>query len=196
MKLSATLRPLLRAPGFTAAAVAAIALATGASTAMFSVVYSVVLRPLPFPHPSQLYSVSQFYPSFRQNIVPSAVYLDWRDRVAGGNDRSTRLAAYSMGDYTYSAGDLAERLPAAMVSADFFRVLGVQPVRGRTFSDAEDFPGSDAVALVRENFPASPGAPIVLDGRRYTVIGTLPAAFAFPPGVRGPKLPLLVRPPV
>ncbi|HTX40043.1 MAG TPA: ADOP family duplicated permease [Bryobacteraceae bacterium] len=185
--LSTTLRPLLHAPGFTATAVAAIALATGASTAVFSLAYSVVLRPLPFPDPSHLYSVSQFYPSFNQNIVPSPVYLDWRDRVATSAEQTARIAAYSMGDYTYSGGAAdgpAERLPAAMVSADFFRVLGVSPVRGRTFTAAEDFPGSDAVALVREGFPTPPGSAIALDGRRYIVIGTLPAAFAFPPGVR------------
>src|SRR5580693_7802781 len=113
-QLSATLRSLLRAPGFTATAVAAIALSSSASTAVFSLVYSVVLRPLPFPDPSHLYSVTQFYPSANQNIVPSPVYLDWHDRIAG---TEARLAAYSMGDYTYSSGDLAERVPAAMVTA-------------------------------------------------------------------------------
>src|SRR5580658_9931429 len=141
MTISATLRPLWRAPAFTATAVAAIALATGASTAVFSLVYSVVLRPLPFPDPSHLYSVSQFYPSFNQNIVPSPVYLDWRDRMGPGGHASARLAAYSMGDYTYTAGDLAERLPAAMVTAEFFDVLGVHPARGRTFTASEDRPG-------------------------------------------------------
>ncbi len=186
--LSITLRPLLRAPAFTATALAAIALATGASTAVFSLVYSVVLRPLPFPDPSHLYSVSQFYPSFNQNIVPSPVYLGWRDRVSA----PARMAAYSMGDYTYAAGGAslgaplgpAERLPAAMVTAEFFDVLGVHPARGRTFTGAEDRPGTDDVALVREGFPAAMGSRIALDGRPYTVIGTLPAGFQFPPGVQ------------
>src|SRR5580704_17501547 len=118
MTISVTLRPLMRAPAFTATALAAIALATGASTAVFSLVYSVVLRPLPFPDPSHLYSVSQFYPSFSQNIVPSPVYLDWRDRVASPigqpKGQPTRMAAYSTGDYTYLAGDLTQRLPASM----------------------------------------------------------------------------------
>ena len=174
------LRPLLRAPAFTATALAAIALATGASTAVFSLVYSVVLRPLPFPDPAHLYSVTQFYPSANQNIVPSPVYFDWRDRVSA----PARMAAYSMGDYTWSAGDVAERLPAAMVTAGFFDVLAVHPARGRTFTAAEDRPGSDAVALVAEGFPAAPGSRITLDGRPYTVIGTLAPASQFPPGVK------------
>ncbi len=182
------LRPLVRAPGFTCTAIGAIALATGASTAVFSLVYSVVLRPLPFPDPQHLYSVTQFYPSFNQNLVPSPQYLDWHDRVAGPAGRSVRMAAYSMGDYTYSAAGRsagpAERLPAAMVTAEYFEVLGVRPIRGRTFSGEEDRPGSDGVALVRETFPAALGARITLDGRPYTVIGDLPAAFAFPPGVQ------------
>jgi len=174
------LSPLLRAPGFTATAVAAIALATGASTAVFSLVYSVVLRPLPFPDPDHLYSVTQFYQAFNQSIVPSPVYLDWRDRVQA----PARMAAYSMGDYTYAAGDLAERLPAAMVTAGFFDVLGMRPARGRSFTEVEDRPGNDAVVLVREGFPMQPGGRIVLDGRSYNVIGTVAGDLAFPPGVQ------------
>jgi len=185
------LRPLLRAPGFTAAALAVIALATGANTAIFSLVYSVVLRPLPFPDPAHLYSVTQYYPAYRQSVVPSPVYLDWHDRVTGGPSSrlgGRRLAAYSMGDYTFSSGDLTERLPAAMVTSDFFTVLGVGVARasgaGRLFTPADDRPGADPVALVREGFPAAPGAHITLDGRPYTVAGTLPAGFQFPPGVQ------------
>ena len=179
-----TVRLLLRAPGFTATAVGAMALATGASTAVFSLVYSVVLRPLPFPDPSHLFSVSQFYPAFNQNIVPSPVYLDWHDRVKGPGGNTARMAAYSMGDYTYSAGDVAERLPAAMVSAGFFEVLGVHPARGRLFTAAEDRPGSDDVVLVRDGFPGALGSRISLDGRPYTVIGGMPRGFQFPPGVQ------------
>lgn len=174
------LRTLLRARGFTTAAVAAIALSTGAGTAVFSLVYSVVLRPLPFPDPAHLYSVTQFYPSFNQNLVPSPVYLDWHDRVHA----PARLAAYSMGDYTYTSVDFAERVQAALVTAGYFDVLGVQPSRGRAFTAAEDRPHFDAVALVAEGFPAALGSRLLLDGRPYTVIGTLPAAAQFPPGVR------------
>jgi putative ABC transport system permease protein len=93
-----------------------------------------------------------------------------------------------MGDYTYTTGGaplgLAERLPAAMVTAEFFDVLGVHAARGRTFTAAEDRPGTDDAALVREGFPAALGSRIALDGRPYTVIGTLPAGFQFPPGVQ------------
>jgi hypothetical protein len=71
------LRLLRRSPGFTATTILVIALATGANTAVFSLVYSVVFRPLPFPEPSRLVSVSQFYPALNQSVVSSPTYLDW-----------------------------------------------------------------------------------------------------------------------
>jgi predicted permease len=181
-------RALRRSPGFTATALAALALATGANSAVFSLVYSVILRPLPFPAPSRLVSVTQFYPSFRQSAVIGATFLDWRD----GLGSPTRLAAYSMGDYTVSGADSAERLTAALVSKEYFDVLGVKPLAGRTFTAEEDRPGNDAVAIIAESYwrdrlggdPDVTRHRIEMDGRWRQVVGVLRASGQFPPGTR------------
>ena len=181
-------RALRRSPGFTWTALAALALATGANSAVFSLVYSVVLRPLPFPAPSRLVSITQFYPSFKQSAVIAATYLDWRD----GLGSLTRLAAYSMGDYTVSGAAAAERLTAALVSKEFFEVLGVKPSVGRTFTAEEDKPGNDAVAMVSEGYWRDRLSSdrdvmrhrIEMEGRSYQVVGVLSASGQFPPGAR------------
>src|ERR1035437_4313101 len=181
-------RALRRSPRLTATALAALALATGANSAVFSLVYSVVLRPLPFPAPSRLVSITQFYPSFKQSAVIAATYLDWRD----GRGSLTRLAAYSMGDYTVSGAAAAERLTAALVSKEFFEVLGVKPSVGRTFTAEEDKPGNDAVAMVSEGYWRDRLSSdrdvmrhrIEMEGRSYQGVGVLSASGQFPPGAR------------
>ena len=190
-------RLLRQSPGFTLTALLAIALATGANTAVFSMVYSVVLRPLPFPDPSRLVSITRFYPEFNQSVVTSPTYFDWR----AGGEGAVRSAAYSMGDYTLSIGESAERIPAALVSSEFFEVLGIRPRWGRTFSADEDKPGGPAVAIVSEGFAkerldGSAGIlnrRLELDGRSFTIMGVMPAAFAFPPAVRV-WIPLALNP--
>jgi predicted permease len=180
--LRLSVRLLRRRRGFAAAALAVIALATGASTAVFSVVYSVVLRPLPFPAPDRLVSVTQFYPSFKENVVTGPVYFDWLD----GASRFASLAAYSVGQYTLTGGEFAESIPVARVSHQFFDCLGVHASNGRTFSAEEDRPGSDGVVVVSRSFWN--GRPrrdsLELEGRSYRVIGELPASFDFPPATR------------
>jgi putative ABC transport system permease protein len=181
-------RLLRQRPGFTLTALLALSLATGANTAVFSLVYSVVLRPLPFPEPSRLVSITEFYPLFNQSVVTSPAYFDWRD----GNAGAARLAAYSMSDYTLTTGDVAERIPAALVSYEFFNVLGIRPKWGRIFSEAEDRPGADGVVIVSEGFWSERmgrdasvlSHRIELDGRSYTIVGVMPESFGFPPAVR------------
>src|SRR5579872_427776 len=94
--LRVSVRKLKRSRGFTAAALTVIALATGANTAVFSLLYSVLLRPLPFPSPGRLVSATQFYPSFQETVVTAPVYFDWLE----GAGNSASLAAYSIGQYT------------------------------------------------------------------------------------------------
>src|SRR3989442_12535552 len=139
-------RLLRRSPGFTVTAILAIALATGANTAVFSLVYSVVFRPLPFPEPSRLVSVTQFYPTLNQSVVSSPTYLDWSE----GSSGLVHLAAYSMGDYTLTTGDMADRIAGGLVTHEFFDLLGVRPIQGRNFSATEDRPGTEGVAIVSE----------------------------------------------
>ncbi len=190
-------RLLRKSPGFTLPALLAIALATGANTAVFSLVYSVVLRPLPFPDPSRLVSITQFHPLFNQSAVTSPTYFEWQDGSAG----AARMAAYSMGDYALRTGEAASRVPAALVTHEFFDVLGIRPRWGRTFSASEDRPGSDGVAIVSEGFWSGRlgnGAGLLdrrieLDGRSYTIVGVLPGSFAFPPAVQV-WIPLALNP--
>src|SRR5258706_11341635 len=171
-------RLLLRSPGFTLMALLSIALATGANTAVFSLVYSVVFRPLPFPEPSRLVSVTQFYPLFNESVVPSPTYFNWR----AGSSGLAHLAAYSMGEYTLTNGAVADRVAAGLVTHEFFDVLGVRPKQGRSFSEAEDRPAANDVVIVSETF--SKERRIELDGRSYTVVDVMREAFAFPPGVQ------------
>jgi putative ABC transport system permease protein len=181
------LRLLRRNPGFTATAILVIALATGANTAVFSLVYSVVFRPLPFPEPSRLVSVTQFYPALNQSVVSSPTYLDWGD----GSSGLAHLAAYSMADYTLTAGNVADRIAVGLVTHEFFDLLGVRPIQGRSFSATEDRPGAEGVAMVSEGFSRERFGgdralrrKIELDGKTYNVIGVIPDALAFPPGIR------------
>jgi predicted permease len=180
--LRLSVRLLRRSRGFAAAALTAIALATGANTAVFSLVYSVVLRPLPFPAPERLASITQFYPSFKETVVTAPVYFDWLE----GAVHSASLAAYSFGQYTLTGGALAESVPVARVSHQFFEVLGAHPWTGRTFASEEDRPGSDGVVIVAQSFwNARPHRDsLELEGRTYRIVGVMPAAFAFPPGAR------------
>jgi len=181
-------RALRRSPGFTATALAALALATGVNAAVFSLVYSVVLRPLPFPDPARLVSITQYYPSYKQSAVIGASFLDWRD----GLRPPARVAAYSLGDYTISGADAAERVTVALVSKEYFATLGARFVVGRGFTATEDTPGNDAVAIVGESYwrermggdgdLARHG--VEMDGRRRQVVGVLAESSQFPPGAR------------
>ena len=180
--LRLSVRLLRRNCGFTAAALAVIALSTGAGTAVFSLVYSVVLRPLPFPAPDRLVSLTQFYASFKENVVTGPVFFDWLD----GASQFASLAAYSAGQYTLTGGGFAESVPVARVSHQFFDCLGVRPESGRTFAGLEDRPGSDGVVVVSRRFWN--GRPrrdaLELEGRSYRVIGEMPETFAFPPATQ------------
>ena len=175
--LKLAVRLLARGRGFTAAALAVIALATGASSAVYSLVYSVVLRPLPFPAPDQLVSITQFYPAFKENVVTAPVYFDWVD----GASNLAVMAAYSVGEYTLAGGDEAEGVSAARVSPEFFDCLGARSDSGRTFAGRED--GAIVVSRSFWNGRARRDS-LELDGRLYRVIGEMPASFNFPPGAR------------
>jgi predicted permease len=176
-------RALSREPGFTALAILALALGIGATTAMFTVVDSVLLRPLPYGRPDRLV-VALHGPAATAPVSP-ADFLDYR-RAA----RSfTGLAAAQAWGATLGGGERPERLAGLQVSADLFDVLGVAPQLGRSFATGEDERGRNRVAVLshrlwRRQFSSDPaivGRSIPLDGEPYTVIGVMPEWFRFAP---------------
>jgi putative ABC transport system permease protein len=177
------LRSLRRTPGFTAAAVVTLALGIGVNTAIFSVVNGVLLNPLPYPGPDQLvalYSRTADGPRFSSSY-PN--FLDWvRD-----NRSFSDLAAFRPDELNLIGLGQPERVPAEMVSASFFRLLGVQPILGRTFLATDDQLGAAPVALISENFwqrkfgssPSAIGQTLTLSGTVYVIIGVIPATFQY-----------------
>jgi putative ABC transport system permease protein len=137
------LRTMRRSPGFTAVAVAALALGIGANTAIFTVVNSVILEPLPYPQPDRLVRLGRKYPGGHgySNSIPK--YMVWRQ-----NDVFESMALYDFGalGMNLGSGDRPEPVKGMHVSADFFRVFGGQTTFGRTFTEAEDSPGGPSVA--------------------------------------------------
>src|SRR3954452_6440149 len=175
------LRTLRKSPGFAAAAVGILALGIGANTALFSVVDAVLLRPLPFPEPGRMMRLEEAPPPPTASLKAAspADYFDWRAQ----SHAFAALAAYRGGSLTLTGGQEPEALTAATVMGEFFSVLAIQPVLGRVFAPGEEEPGHDDVvilsqALWQSRFGADPrvlGRGLVLDGRRHTVVGVMPA---------------------
>ena len=180
------LRTLRRAPLFSALALLTLALGIGATAAIFTVVRSVLLRPLLFPDPDSLYVVS-YVPPGTYWLYPGMSdrgYLDFRDA-----SRTFRaLATFASAESTLTGAGDATRLHGAAVTTDFFRVLGVSAARGRTFGPEADRAGEDKVVLIgdslwRDRFGADPGLvnrTVLLNAMPYRVVGILPPGFNYP----------------
>src|SRR2546430_9061023 len=142
-------RALRRTPAFAAVAVATLALAIGASSAMFTVVDSVLLRPLPFRDPGRLYAVSYLPTNLPFELPPGLadrLFLEYRRHDL----RFERVTGYQRQELTLSGAGDATRLPGARASATFFAVLGVQPALGRGFTPEEDEAGNDHVVILSD----------------------------------------------
>jgi putative ABC transport system permease protein len=177
------LRTSLKHPGFTAVAVFALALGIGANTAIFSVINSVLLKPLPFSAPDQIVTVWNTAEKEDQFDVTYPDFMDWRER----QQSFELLAAYSSRDFTLTGAGEPVRLRGAMVTSDLFPLLGVQPKQGRFFLPEEDRPGVRAAILShrmwQEHFAADPNIceqAITLHGQIYDVVGVMPQTFSFP----------------
>jgi predicted permease len=176
-------RAVFREPGFALLAVLALALGIGATTAMFTVVDSVLLRPLAFEDPERL--VVALHGSNANGPVSPADYLDYR-RSARSFERLSAAQAWGG---TLGGGERPERINGLQVSTDLFDLLGVAPLAGRTFLQGEDEPGRDRAlvlthALWQRRFGADPsiiGRPISLDSQPYVVVGVMPPGFRFAP---------------
>ena len=186
------LRILRRSPVFTTVAVGTLALGIGANSAIFSVVNAVLLQPLPFPDTRSLVSVWD-----GGHSLAEFTYI--RDR-----SRTLETVATYMPNYGVSLSGVGDplRLTSAQVSAGFFDVLRVPPMRGRFFQAGDDGPGADRVvvishALWRDRFGSDPGIigrPIELDGMSRQVVGVAPPGFTFPSSDTRIWVPLLIDP--
>ena len=176
-------RTLRAAPMFTIAALATLALGIGANTAIFSVVNGLLLKPLPYPDSDRLVWISEMSPDQQNQPVTGAHFLEWQE----SSSTLEQIAAYNDGNATLTGAGEPERLDCGMVSADFFRLLGVQPLLGRDFLESEDRPDGGTVAILshdlwRRRFNADPdviGRSIALDDHSYTIVGVLPRSFHF-----------------
>jgi predicted permease len=175
------LRMLVKSPGFTVVAIATLALGIGANTALFSVINGVLLSPLPFPQPDQLVTLHENKPNFEGGSVSYPNFRDWQKE-----NRTFSSLALARG-YGFSLTGIgeAEQVNGEFISSDFFSVLGVKPVMGRTFAQDEERVGAGPVALIsaglwQRKFSSAPnilGKNITLDGRDYTIVGVIPASF-------------------
>jgi predicted permease len=172
---------LRKNPGFTAIAMLTLALAIGANTALFSVVNSVLLNPLPYPHPEELVTIHESKPNFNTGSVSYPNFLDWQ------KDNQTLSSMAVSRSYSFSLTGIgqAEQVPAQLVTSDFFPILGVKPVAGRAFLRSDDQIGAPPVALISAGFwerkfgsaPDAIGKSLKLDGKGYTVVGVIPSDF-------------------
>jgi putative ABC transport system permease protein len=178
------LRMLLKAPGFTIVAVLTLTLGIGANTAIFSVVNSVLLRPLPYDEADKLMLLSERSPQLEGMSISYPNFLDWRQQQSSFE----HIAVFRRQSYNLTGTGEPERLVAGQVSAEMFPALRVQPARGRTFTAEEDKPGAELVTVLshglwQRRFGSDEnilGQTLNLNGKQYTVIGVMPPDFIFP----------------
>ncbi|MGB9403434.1 MAG: ABC transporter permease [Candidatus Acidiferrales bacterium] len=173
-------RMLRKSPGFTLIAVLTLALGIGANTAIFSVVNTVLLRPLPVRNPEQVMVLLQVRANGEPNIFSTPAYLEWKDQ----SNLFEPVAAVSSTDMSLTGIDQPERVHGGTTTANFFSVMQVNPALGRTFTADEDLPGGGHVIVLSYGLwqrlggdPNVLGKTLTLDGNSYTVIGVMPRGF-------------------
>ncbi len=197
-------RKLLRTPGFAAIAILVMALGIGANIALFTIVHSVLLKPLPFRDPERLVRLYEHSndDKFPYNASAGGVFAEWKKQSRSFSD----LALWGYAGYNLSAsgGQLPENIRAATFSSNMLLTLGVEPAMGRNFTADEDKPSANGTVILswglwKRRFggdPAIVNQTILLDANPYTVIGIMPAWFAFPDQTRQLWTPLYYREPV
>jgi predicted permease len=180
-------RTLRKAPVFTVTVIAALAFCIGVNTAIFSIVDTVLFRPLPFPDQEHLVAVTEGVPGLGFPVLPFSCpdYLF----VAANNQSFAAMGTYRTQSYEISGAGRPRRLTGARLTASLFQVLGVSPVHGRVFTQEED-EHSKRVAVLTYGFAQSAfggprralGRTILLDRAPYTVVGIMPRSFSFPIG--------------
>ena len=179
-------RLLRKSPGFSTIAILTLALGIGANTALFSVVNGVLLNPQPYVEPDRLVSVYQSVPNFEKASLSYPNLLDYQQQ----NHTLEAIAGYRSGGYIYTGSGGAEVMRPSMVTADFFRILGIPPIIGRDFTREEDRLGVAQVVILGDEFwkrkfggaESILGKSIDLDGKPYVVIGVMPSNLELTPG--------------
>jgi hypothetical protein len=193
------LRTLLRAPGFAAIAVLVMALGIGANVALFTVVRSVLLKPLPYPDPDRLVMlyehVSDRKPGEFRAFLPvdGGSFGEWQKTVDPAAAQLAMVSPWQSYNVSAEGGRLPENVDAAWSSWNFFRILGVEPALGRSFTPSDDKADGEATAMLSSSFwkrryggdPAVIGRKIWLDARPYTIIGVLPSWFVYSSSMGG-----------
>ena len=179
-------RMMLKRPSFPILAVIALALGIGATTAIFSVINSVLFKPLPYADYTRLVQVWEKRPALGRirNVVSTPDFFDWKAQ----NNVFEDMAAYLRTDATLGGGDAPERIRATAISPNLFSILRVQPRVGRLFQTEEDQIGRHRVALIsdglwKRQFGSDPNVvdkPIILNGNKWTVVGVMPPDLSFP----------------
>jgi putative ABC transport system permease protein len=178
------LRQLTKHPGFTAVAILTLALGIGANTAIFSVVNTVLLRPLPYGEPERVVTVWNAWVGWEKVSLSAPELVDYRREIRSFEE----LAAYEQTYANVTGSDAPERIPIARVTANLFDALGVEATVGRTFAAEEDVPGSDDVVVLgypiwQRRFGGDPsvvGTTVRLNGNLRTVVGVMPPTFRLP----------------
>ena len=178
------IRQLIKAPGFTVVALLTLSLGVGTTTAIFSVVNGVLLRPLPYPEAEALVRVNEIVPNYGRFSVAPPNFLDWRQQ----NTVFERIAAYQNTSGTFAAAEGPERIQGALVSWDTFELLRVAPALGSGFSAANDKPGATNVIVLshglwQRRFGGVTnviGQSVTVSGMPVTIVGVMPPDFYFP----------------
>jgi putative ABC transport system permease protein len=178
-------RSLTNTPGFTLVAIITVALAIGANTIVFSLVNALLIRPLPYKNPQELVLLWEKFSAQGLDRIPVSApeYFDYEKEI-----KSLDIAGFDYVDLNLTAGEMPERIAGAVVTPSLFSVLGVEPIRGRTFTRNEFGEGNDNVIVISERLwkrrfnsdPEFVGKQLALNGRSFTVIGIMSEAFQFP----------------
>jgi putative ABC transport system permease protein len=194
------MRMLVKNPGFTAVALIALALGIGANTAIFSVVNAILLRPLPYKNPDRIAMIWMNNPKLGvdQDWHSYPNYTDYKEQ----NQVFEDMAAFNDRSYNLTGTGEPVRVMGTVATASLFSVMGVDPAQGRAFSVEEEEPGKDMVVVISHGLwqrrfggdASVIGQPISLNGVNRTVIGVMPASFAFSQKDTELWIPLAARP--
>src|SRR2546423_2866913 len=174
------LRQLRKTPGFTFIAVLTLALGIGANTAIFSVIYAVLLQPLPYPDGDRIVILTESDPNQPQISVAYPDYVDWkRDNTVFENIAVSRRESYNLSGLE---GRAPEQASGALVTGNFFKVIGLQPQVGRVFTEEEDHVGGPMVSVISDKLwqrvfnrdPSVLGKTVNLGNQPYTIVGVMP----------------------